>query len=205
MQFSNIDFTNPILIGGIVAAVLLIIAGIAIAVHQRRRKSESLRLRFGSEYETVLREQGVRSRAEARLIERVRRVERYQLRDLAPAERERFLAQWDAVQSRFIDHPRGAVTEADELVNAVMLARGFPAAEFDQRVADVSVHHARAVESYRSANAIALRAGRNEATTEELRTAMIHYRSLFDELLQAPSSAAIQAELPAETPLRRTA
>jgi hypothetical protein len=102
---------------------------------------------------------------------------------LTNAERDRYLAEWETVQSRFIDHPRGAVTEADELVNSLLVARGYPIGGFDQRAADISVHHATLVGPYRQANTIATRAGKNEATTEELRNAIIQYRTLFDALL----------------------
>jgi len=110
------------------------------------------------------------------------------IRDLDVAERERYLAQWKAVQSRFVDYPKGAVTEADELVCSLMQTRGYPVTDFDQRAADISVDHPRVVENYRSAHNIALRLGRGEASTEELRTAMIHYRSLFDELVQVQTT-----------------
>ena len=204
-DFRNIDFTNPTLLIGIVVVLLLIVIATALAAHQRRKKSEALQAKFGAEYETALRQLGSRNQAEARLLERVHRVERFQLRDLTVTERERFAAQWDAVQSRFVDHPRGAVTEADELINGVMLARGFPTADFEQRAADISVHHGRLVDSYRAANAIAARAGRNEATTEELRTAMIHYRSLFEDLL-ASGPVVVKEEVPIDRPqLRRSA
>ena len=111
------------------------------------------------------------------------------IRNLEPAERERYLAQWQAVQSRFVDYPKGAVTEADELVCSLMQTRGYPVSDFDQRAADISVDHPRVVENYRSAHDIALRLGRGEASTEDMRTAMIHYRSLFDELVQVQTSA----------------
>ena len=93
---------------------------------------------------------------------------------------------WQAVQSRFVDSPKGAVAEADDLVSCVMKARGYPLTDFDQRAADISVDHPRVVENYRSAHEIALRVGKDAATTEDLRTAMIHYRSLFEELVQVP-------------------
>lgn len=201
-DFHNIDFSNPVVLVGGVAVILLIAGAIALAMHQRKKKSEALRARFGSEYDFVLKENGARSKAEAKLMDRVHRVERFKLRDLTPTERERFTALWSAVQSRFVDHPRGAVTDADDLINNVMLARGFPVATLDQRVEDITVHHARLADSYRSANTIALRAGRNEATTEELRTAMIHYRGVFDELLQA-GPAVVSEPVPPETPLLR--
>jgi hypothetical protein len=193
-DFGNIDFKNPVVLIGAVVLVLVIVAIFALIASHRRKRSEELRRRFGSEYDVAIKEHGARSRAEARLVDRVRRVERFKIRDLTATERERFLAQWQAIQTRFIDHPRGTAMEADELVNSVMQARGFPVADFNQRVEDLSVHHARLVDSYRSANAISARAGGNEATTEELRTAMIHYRSLFDDLLGvAPAMEAVEA------------
>jgi hypothetical protein len=184
----NIDFTNPIVIVSIVAAIVLIVAAIAIAAHQERKRSAELRSRFGSEYERVVREEGARRKAEARLLDRMRRVSHLNIRPLSAAELDRFRSAWDGVQARFIDHPRGAVAEADELVNAVMMARGFPMEKFEQRAADISVNHSHLVQAYRSANAITMRVESNQATTEELRTAMIHYRALFDELLEMKST-----------------
>jgi hypothetical protein len=112
---------------------------------------------------------------------------------LGVGERERFLAGWQTVQSRFIDHPKTAVSEADELVCSLMLACGYPVADFDQRAADVSVYHPRLVESYRSAHEIAVRVGKDEASTEDLRVAMIQYRTLFDELAEARAPGEIKA------------
>jgi len=116
-----------------------------------------------------------------------KRVEKLIIRDLEPLERERFSKQWVSVQSRFVDSPKGAVAEADDLVSSLMTTRGYPVSDFDQRAADISVDHPRVVENYRSAHEIALRVGKDAATTEDLRTAMIHYRSLFEELVQAPT------------------
>src|SRR4029077_20342617 len=99
----------------------------------------------------------------------------------------RYAKQWQAVQSRFVDSPKGAVAEADDLVSSVMKTRGYPVSDLDQRAADISVLHPRVVENYRSAHEIALRVGKNAATTEDLRTAMIHYHSLFEELVQVPA------------------
>jgi hypothetical protein len=106
-----------------------------------------------------------------------------QHRDLEAVEYERFSKHWQEVQSRFVDSPKGAVTEADDLVSSVMKARGYPVSDFEQRAADISVDHPRMVENYRSAHEIAQRVGKDAATTEDLRTAMIHYRYLFDELV----------------------
>jgi len=203
LNLRQIDFSSPIVWIATAAVVLLIAIAIVIASRQRKRKSAALRSNFGAEYDLAMREHGSRSKAESRLMDRVHRVERFSLRDLTPGERDHYLADWSAVQARFVDHPRGSVTEADELVNAVMVARGFPTAGFEQRLEDLSVHHARLVDSYRSANAIAARAAQNQASTEELRTAMIHFRSLFDELLGAnPSGQPI--EMPGSH-LRRSA
>jgi hypothetical protein len=124
---------------------------------------------------------------EARLEDREKRVEKFNLRNLDLMEHERFLKRWESVQSRFVDSPKGAVTETDDLVSSVMKARGYPVSDFDQRAADISVDRPRVVENYRSAHEIALRLGKGGGTPEDLRTAMIHYRSLFEELLQVPT------------------
>jgi len=126
-------------------------------------------------------------KAEAKLVDRGKRVEKLNLRDLDLMEHERFLKRWESVQSRFVDSPKGAVTEADDLVSSLMKTRGYPVSDFDQRAADISVDHPRVVENYRSAHEIALRVGTDGAITEDLRTAMIHYRSLFEELVQVPT------------------
>lgn len=110
------------------------------------------------------------------------------IRDLDLTVRERYLAQWQAVQSRFVDYPKGAVTEADELVSSLMRTRGYPVADFDQRAADISVDHPRVVRNYRSAHDIALRLSKGAANTEDLRPAMIHYRTLFEELVQVQTT-----------------
>jgi hypothetical protein len=186
----NLSLTDPKLIV-LVAAVILIIAVLALLyVRKRRNTSADLRQKFGPEYDRAVKVHGSERKAEAKLEDRERRVEKLNIRDLDPAERERFLKQWESVQSRFVDSPKGAVTEADDLVSSLMKARGYPVSDFDQRAADVSVDHPRVVENYRSAHEIALRVakvGKDEATTEELRTAMIHYRSLFEELVQVPA------------------
>jgi hypothetical protein len=143
---------------------------------------------LGPEYDRAVLKHGSERKAEAKLEDREKRVEKLNIRDLDPMEHERFTKQWASVQSRFVDSPRGAVTEADDLISALMKTRGYPVSDFDQRAADISVDHPRVVENYRSAHEVALRVGKDEATTEDLRTAMIHYRSLFDELVQVPST-----------------
>ena len=183
-QLSQIDFSSPAMIIGIVVVVAVIAVVIAVIVNVEKRKSARLRSRFGEEYDLVLRETGSRRKADAVLESRVKRIEHLKIRDLTEAERARYLVQWQDVQVRFIDHPRGAVTEADELVESVLIARGFPTSEFDQRAADISVTYPRVIENYRLAHAVAVRLSPVEATTEELRTAMIQYRDIFDELIQ---------------------
>ena len=185
---NNIDFSNPVVIIGLVVVLVLIAVAIAVIVNLQKKKTERLRSRFGPEYDLALRESGSRKKAEEALHGRVQRIEQLKIHELSLVERDRYVAEWETVQSRFIDHPRGAVTEADELVNSLLVSRGYPAGGFDQRAADISVHHSTLVGPYRQANAIAIRASRNEATTEELRTAMIQYRTLFDALLNAKAS-----------------
>jgi hypothetical protein len=169
-------------------AVILVVAVLAWLYVQRRRRTTTaeLRQRFGREYELAVGEHGSERRAEAQLEAREKRIEKLTIRDLDPVERAHFSDRWKALQSRFVDDPKGAVTEADALVSLLMQTRGYPVADFHQRAADISVDHPRVVANYRSGHEIALRLGNGEANTEDLRTAMIHYRSLFDELVQVP-------------------
>ena len=176
--------SDPRFIIGIIVVVVIIAIVAAIVVHERRKKTQHLRSRFGTEYDRTVLERGSERTAEAALAAREQRVNALPIRDLAPAERERFVTDWQIVQVRFVDHPRGSVIEADELVAALMNARGYPVADFEQRAADISVNHPRVVDNYRSAHAIAQRLSGTEPTTEDMRTAMLQYRALFDELLQ---------------------
>jgi hypothetical protein len=175
---------DPKLIAGVVVVILVIVVAVALYVRKRKKTTAELRDRFGPEYERAVQTHGSERRAEAKLVDREKRVEKLKIRDLDPTERERFSGQWNSVQSRFLDYPKGAVTEADELVSSLMQTRGYPVADFDQRAADISVDHPLVVDHYRSAREIALRLRKGEASTEDLRTAMIHYRSLFEELVQ---------------------
>ena len=182
----NLDFSNPAVVGVVCVVALVIVLAVVWAVTKQRnqRRTEELRARFGPEYDLALREYGSRAKAEAALLTRVNRVKSMTIRPLSEPERDRFLAEWEAIQARFIDHPRGAVTEADELINSILMARGYEGGPFDRRVTDLSVYHATLVEPYRRANLVTVGAGKNEATTEELRSAMILYRALIEELLQ---------------------
>ncbi len=140
--------------------------GACLAVHAKTQENDGRpRQRFGPEYERVVREHGSERKAEAKLADREKRVETFKIRDFDPMERERFSKQWQSVQSRFVDSPKGAFTEADDLVSSLMKTRGYPVSDFDQRAADISVDHPRVVENYRSAHEIALRIGKDAATT----------------------------------------
>lgn len=172
---------NPTILAIVVIAILVVVV-IAIVAMERRRKA-TLRQRFGKEYDRAVRERGSEQEALAVLDERAKRVDKFHIRGLDPTERERFATRWRTVQARFVDDPRGAVVEADDTVAALMGARGYPMAEFEQRAADLSVDHSRVVDNYRAAHDIAVRNRKNTASTEDLRQAMIYYRSLFEDLL----------------------
>jgi hypothetical protein len=184
----NLNLLDPKLIA-LAAVVILVIAVLAwLYVRNRRSTTADLRQKFGPEYERAVREHGSERKAEAKLADREKRVEKLNIRGLDPMEHERFSKQWESVQSRFVDSPKGAVTEADDLVSSLMRTRGYPVSDFDQRAADISVDHPRVVENYRSGHESALRVVKNGASTEELRTPMIHYRSLFEELVHVSTT-----------------
>lgn len=181
----NLGIMHPsIVIGGAVAILLTVFLTVALVKQKRRQRTQSLKLRFGHEYDLLLRQSDSRKKAEARLLAREKRAKCLKIRDLKPTERAQLLSAWEVVQSRFISQPRGTVMDADKLINAALTARGFPAEGFEQRAADLSVDHANLVDAYRSASEITMRAGNNGASTEELRMAMLYYRALFIELLQ---------------------
>lgn len=169
----------------LIVAAVIVVALVAIAVvwyAMRRRRREELRERFGPEYEHVVREEGDPGRAERVLNDRQQRVEQLHVRPLRAQDAAGFRERWRAVQARFVDDPRGAVSEADDLIGQAMEARGYPVGEFEQRAADVSVDHPQVVSDYREAHAIARRPAAKTGT-EELRRAMVHYRALFAELV----------------------
>jgi hypothetical protein len=165
----------------LVIAIAAIAFAVVIALKARTKK---LRSQFGPEYDRVVRERGSALTAERELEHRAKRVEKFQIRPLSPDECDQFARDWRATQERFVDDPRGALAEADSLVHNAMKSRGYPiGGEFDDRVADLSVDHPRVVEHYRAGHEIAVRDTRNRASTEDLRVAMRHYRSLFEDLL----------------------
>ena len=162
-------------------AVIVIVAVAAILV--LRGRSAKLRARFGPEYDRVVAEKGNRFKAEAELESVEKRVKSYSLQTLSAADRDRFQQSWRKIQATFVDDPARALSEADQLLGTAMLARGYPPSDFEQRAAEVSVDHATVVENYRAGHEIAVRHSQRQATTEDLRKGMIHYRALFDELM----------------------
>jgi hypothetical protein len=175
---------NTLILLGLVALVVIAL----VAILARRRKSAALRDTFGPEYTHAVEQHGSVAKAEAELAERQKRVAKLELRPLPEADRRNFAAAWRDSQARFVDSPGAAVKDADRLVKELMQARGYPMGDFEQRAADISVDHPRVVESYRAARAIAQANERGEATTENLREAMVHYRTLFLELLEDPAA-----------------
>ncbi len=176
----------------IVVVAVLVLAAVGWLVWQRRR-SDALRSQYGPEYDRAVNQMGDKRRAESELVKRQERVEQLDIRPLSAAQRNDYTDRWRTVQAKFVDDPKGAVTDADGLVESVMKVRGYPVTDFDQRAADLSVHHPRVVENYRAARDIALRHRRGEATTEDLRQAMVYYRVLFQDLLEDREHAASAA------------
>lgn len=175
----------------IVVAAVLVAAAVWLLL--RRRRTDALRARFGPEYERELRAAGKVSEAERRLEERQKRVERFPLRSITAEEAQRFTTSWKNVQARFVDDPRTAVVEADRLIAEVMRARGYPVDDPNRQLEDLSVDHARVIDHYRAGRAIVIRHERGEASTEDLRQAMMHFRALFDELLHEATHAVRRA------------
>jgi hypothetical protein len=171
----------------IILAVLLVLVAVAVVAWvftHRKRQSLRLQKRFGPEYNRTVQELGGQSQAEAELRMREARVAQLNITPLASADAARFNQAWNRVQGRFVDNPKGAVAEADKLVREVMTKRGYPMGDFERRASDISVDHPAVVASYRAAQVIAARDASGEADTEELRKAVVHYRTLFSELLE---------------------
>jgi hypothetical protein len=173
----------------IVAAAVVLLAGVIITMRVRnsRLRHERLKDRFGAEYDRVVTEKGGVAQAEAELREREQRVNKQSLRELTPADRERFNADWEAIQARFVDEPSAAVQSADQLIKEVMLARGYSRESIDQREVDLTVEHAAVVDDFRSARNLAQQNRDGRANTEELRQAFVHYRALFADILKPPT------------------
>lgn len=177
----------------VLIAAIVVIAAVAAYFFMQKRQTDHLAGRFGPEYErTVHESDGGRKQAESELAEREERVSKLDIRHLSSDELRTFSRRWEEVQATFVDDPSAAIRDADGLVQEVMSARGYPVGDFEQRAADVSVDHPRVVEHYRSAHGIAERHLAGGVETEQLRRAMIDYRALFTDLLEAedPQAAA---------------
>jgi len=175
----------------IIAVVLgLMVAGAILGpIFARRKRSERLQDHFGSEYDHTVETLGDEKKAQTELEERQKYVKGLEIHPLSAAEHERYLADWTAVQSKFVDEPGDAIVNADRLIMEVMQLRSYPVSDFEQRAADVSVSYPALVSNYRAARVIALKNEQHQADTEELRQAMIYYRSLFEELLETEAVA----------------
>jgi len=168
----------------IVVAIVVVIAAALGWLAWSRQRSTRLRDRFGDEYHREVSRTGNVSQAEAELAARERRVAKLHIRPLSHEDAARYGQSWRAIQTRFVDDPRAAVSEADRVVGEVMHARGYPVGDFEQQVADISVDHPDVVINYRAAREIAALHARGQASTEDLRQAMVHYRALFADLLE---------------------
>jgi hypothetical protein len=178
----------------IAVVAVLVVLGVLWYVAQQRR-TRALQDRFGSsEYDRTLDKEGGRRAAEHELRDREKRHEELELRPLSPEARRGFQQEWEETQGRFVDDPKGAVARADELVRRVMRERGYPVKDFDQRAADISVDHPDLVEKYRTADGIARASERGEASTEDLRHSVRHYRALFNELLGTDDDGASRGD-----------
>ena len=199
------NVTTLIVIGAIAVAVVLIVA-IALAVwfSARARRTKELRSKFGPEYNRVARAEGDQGRAEELLLEREKRVKKFEIKPLTDRQRNEFADEWEAAQGEFVDDPTRAVAHADALVQEVMKVRGYPVVNFEQRVADVSVDHPAVAQNYRLAHDIAKQHERDEVGMEKLREAMLHYRALFADLLHDGGLQPVrQVRAEEREPLRR--
>jgi FtsZ-interacting cell division protein ZipA len=175
---------NTTIITIVVVVVLMVIAGALLApVFARRKRSAKYQDKFGAEYDRTVESTGSEKKAQAELVERQKHVDSLNIRPLSTEERDRYLAEWTAVQSKFVDEPAEATVEADHLIMEVMNVRDYPVSDFEERAADISVSYPKLVTNYRAARAIAIKNEQHQADTEDLRQAFIYYRSLFDELL----------------------
>jgi hypothetical protein len=175
----------------VIVLIVALVAAISVAawLFMQKQRSDKLQERFGPEYDRALADHKDQKSAERELEHRAERVEHLQLRPLSAAERDQFVTRWKSVQAQFVDDPSAATEEADDLVGQVMATRGYPVGDFEQRAADVSVDHPRVVEHYRAGHALALRSARGDADTEDLRQAFVHFRALFEDLLEVESDA----------------
>ncbi len=178
----------------IILIAVVVVAAIAAWAFVQNRRTAVLRGRFGPEYQRAVQEYGSRTKAERALERRAERTETYHVRPLTPDEKQHFGEEWRRAQARFVDDPALAIREADQLVSEVMRLRGYPMTDFDRRAEDLSVDHPQVVHNYRAAHSIALIEHQGKASTEDLRRAMVHYRELFDELLETQPAGMVERE-----------
>ena len=167
----------------VIAIAAVVVLALVLWNALRARRTRTLKEGFGPEYDRTVADAPSKREAEAELAGRQKRRDELDVKPLDPAARERYAEEWQATQARFVDDPGGAITEADVLIQRVMRERGYPVEDFEQRAADVSVDHPEVVNNYRAAHAISIAHERERASTEDLRVAMQHYRSLFEELV----------------------
>lgn len=188
----------------LVIVVVLVLAVIGYLAWQKRRR-EALQTKFGPEYDRTIKESDNRRQAERELQAREKRHQQLNLRTLEPAAVDRYVASWREMQARFVDAPADAIRSADGLVGQVMSERGYPMDNFEQRAADISVDHADVVDNYRAAHGISLANDHGQASTEDLRQAMVHYRSLFETLLVTTPDGATASGSSDDAPSRMAA
>jgi len=173
----------------VIAIAAVVVLAVIVWSALRTRRTRTLKEGFGPEYDRTVADAPSKREAEAELSDRQKRREELDVKPLSPGARERYVELWQATQARFVDDPGGAITEADLLIQQVMRERGYPVEDFEQRAADVSVDHPDVVNNYRAAHGISIAHEREKASTEDLRRAMVHYRSLFDDLLETRQPA----------------
>jgi uncharacterized protein YneF (UPF0154 family) len=174
--------TNTYII--IIVVLVLVILGLILgSIFSRRQRSKRYSAKFGPDYDHTVKTMGNEKKAQTEMDERQKHVDTLNIRSLSLSEREKYLAEWKAVQVKFIDQPGPATVEADHLIMEVMQLRNYPVSDFDQRAADISINYPELVSNYRLARAIAIKNEQHQADTEELRQALVHYRALFNELL----------------------
>ncbi|MGH6889042.1 MAG: hypothetical protein ACREHF_07595 [Rhizomicrobium sp.] len=167
----------------LVAIAVLIVAVLVFFAVRRHRRTADLRRRYGPDYDRAVQKSGSRRRAERELLARETQIRRLTIRDLPPAERDHFAERWALLQSHFVDSPTGAIGEADELICSVMKSRGYPASGIEDCAAGIFVNHPDLAADYRAARGARVSSGKRAPTTEDLRTALIHYRALFNDLV----------------------
>ena len=188
-------FTSFQIMAAVAVLLILIVVAVGLYAEHRKKRTAALKNRFGSEYDRAVLKHGSASEAENKLANRTTRVDTFEIRELGVTERERLINDWHTVQSAFRRSPQARRDRSGRPHQRAPRSRGYPIANFEQRAADVSVGYPRIMGSYRIAHDVAVRNGRVDATTEELRTAMIQYRGIFDELIQVrnPHPVAVAA------------